>query len=149
MPYEMPTAAALKALYPAFDAVADATVDAHLANAAATGVDTSWLEADYQPAVSALAAHNLAMLGLGAETKAQSMAREGVTSFRSGSYQASFDGERAKASAGGEYSATVYGQEYERLLRKNRGGPRVIGAGASLAGGASPVYPPGGTGLIP
>lgn len=140
MPYATPTADALKTLYPAFATVADATIDAQIADAEQTGVDETWLEDDYQPAVMALAAHNMALLGIGSVSKAESYARQGVTSLKSGSFSASFDADRAKAVAAGEYSATPYGQRYDALLRKNKGGPRVVGAGASLSGGTYPVH---------
>ncbi len=131
MAYEIPAAATLQALYPAFADVADATLDAHIAKAAAEGVDESWLEADYQPAIMALAAHNMALLGIGKQSKAEQYARQGVVSIKSGSFTASFDADKAKAAAEGELSSTPYGQGYEQLLRKNKGGPRVLGSGST------------------
>ena len=139
MPYETPTASQLKTLYPVFADVADATVDAQIGEAAATGVDDSWLEGDYQHAVMALAAHNMALLGIGTVSQVESYARQGVTTLKSGSFSASFDADRAKAMAAGEYSATPYGQRYETLLKKNKGGPRVL-AGSPLGSGSYPVY---------
>ncbi|MCA9269519.1 MAG: DUF4054 domain-containing protein [Planctomycetales bacterium] len=126
MAYEVPTAAYLKARYPAFDAVADATIDVHIADAAASAVDTSWREADYQPAIASYAAHKMAMLDIGSHGQAAGYARQGVTSIRSGNFQASFDADKAKAAAAGSLDATPYGQEYKRLLYINRGGVRVV-----------------------
>lgn len=128
MAYDVPTAATLKAKYPAFADVADATVDVHLADAAATAVDTSWREADYAPAIMAFAAHRMATLDIGAHGQVAAYARQGVTSIRSGSFSATFDADKAKAAAAGALDATPYGQEYKRLLGMNKGGPRVVAA---------------------
>lgn len=138
MAYDVPTAAQLQAKYPAFAAVADATIDVHVGDAAATAVDTSWREADYAPAIMAFAAHRMALLGIGAHGKVADYARQGVTSLRSGSFGVSLDGDKAKASASGELDATPYGQEYKRLLGMNKGGPRVV----------RPRLPAGASGLL-
>jgi len=134
MAYVIPTAADLKARYPAFAAVADATVDIHIADAATNGVDTSWIEADYSAAICALAAHTMALLGIGEATEAESYARQGVTALRTGNFSASFSDKRVAAASGGGYDATPYGQAYKRLLRKSKGGPQVATGG---------VYPDG------
>jgi hypothetical protein len=139
MAYDVPTAANLKAKYPAFADVADATVDVHLADASTTAVDTSWREADYAPAIMAFAAHRMALLDIGAHGQAASFARQGVTSYRSGSYGVSFDADKAKAAASGTLDATPYGQEYKRLLGANKSGPRVV-ATRLTAGGTWPFY---------
>lgn len=128
MAYDVPTAAQLKAKYPAFDTVADATVDVHVADAAATAVDTSWREADYAPAIMAFAAHRMALLNIGVHGQVAGYARQGVTSLRSGSFSVSLDADKAKAAAAGELDATPYGQDYKRLLGMNKSGPRVISA---------------------
>ena len=139
MPYDVPTAATLKATYPAFADVADATVDIHLANAAATAVDTSWREADYAPAVVAFAAHKMALLNIGDHGQVAAYQRQGVTNIRSGSYGASFDSDAVKAAAGGGLDATPYGLEYKRLLGANKGGPLVVAA-PLLPGGTGPFF---------
>ena len=139
MAYEQPTAAQLKAKYPAFANVADATVDVHLADAATTGVDTSWREADYAPAILAFAAHRMAALGIGEHGQVAGYARQGVTNLRSGSFAVSLDADRAKAAAAGELDATPYGQEYKRLLCMNKGGPRVVPARVE-PGGTWPFF---------
>jgi hypothetical protein len=100
MAHEVPTAADLKARYPAFADVADATVDIHIADASTTGVDTSWLEADYAPAISALAAHNMALLNIGAHGEAAGYARQGLTRIRSGSFDASFSDKAVSRASG-------------------------------------------------
>lgn len=131
MAYEIPTAAQVKARYPAFAAVADATIDVYVADAAASAVDTSWREADYLPAIASYAAHRMAMLNIGAHGQAAGYALQGVTGIRSGNFQATFDADKAKAAASGSLDATPYGQEYKRLLGINRGGPRVVPATAA------------------
>lgn len=128
MAYEIPTAAELQAKYPAFADVASATIDVHVADAAATAVDTAWREADYAPAIMAFAAHRMAGLAIGAHGQAAEYARQGVTNLRSGSFAVSLDADKAKAAAAGALSATPYGQEYKRLLLMNRSGPRVVRA---------------------
>lgn len=129
MAYEIPTAADLIARYPAFAAVAPETIEIHIADAAASGVDTSWAEADYAPAIVALAAHNMALLGLGDQGEAAGYAAAGVTSIRTGNFQASFSERRVNDASGGGFAATVYGRIYKVLLQRNRGGPRVVGGG--------------------
>ena len=139
MAYDVPTAATLKATYPAFAGVADATVDIHLANAAATAVDTSWREADYAPAIVAFAAHKMALLNIGDHGQVAGYKAAGVSSVRSGNFQASFDADAVKAASGGGLDATPYGQEYKRLLGANKGGPLVVGA-SLLPGGTGPFF---------
>ncbi len=139
MAYDVPTAANLKAKYPAFADVADATVDVHLADASTTAVDTSWREADYAPAIMAFAAHRMALLDIGVHGQVAGYARQGVTSLRSGSFGVSIDADKAKAAAGGTLDATPYGQEYKRLLGANKSGPRVI-ATRLTGGGTWPFY---------
>jgi hypothetical protein len=141
MAYDLPTVADLIARYPAFAAVAEATINIHLADAA-TSVDTSWIEADYAPAITALAAHNMALLGIGAHGETAGYARAGVTRIRSGNFDASFsEGAVAKAS-GGEFNATPYGRTYRTLLQRSKGGPRVVAG--RLTGGdmyPGPAFP--------
>jgi hypothetical protein len=139
MAYDVPTAADLKAMYPAFAGVADDTVTSHLGVASTTAVDTSWLETDYAPAIMAFAAHRMALLNIGDHGQAAAQKAAGVSRLRSGSYDVSFDADAVKAAAGGGLDATMYGREYKRLLGANKAGPRVIGAGLGL-GGTGPYY---------
>lgn len=129
MAYDTPTAADLIARYPAFAAVAEATIDVHIADASTQAVDTSWDETDYAPAIAAKAAHEMALLGLGAQGEAAGYAAAGVTSIKSGNFQASFSADKVKKASGGTLDATPYGKAYKRLLRKNKGGPRVVAQG--------------------
>ena len=129
MAYEIPTAADLIARYPAFADVAPATIDVHIADAAQTAVDKSWAEPDYAPAIASKAAHEMALLGIGEQGEAAGYAAAGVSRIRSGNFDASFEtGAVARAAAGG-LDATPYGRAYKRLLRANKGGPRVVAVG--------------------
>lgn len=115
MPYTAPTAATLKARYPAFAAVADATVDYWLAEAAEDCA--SWPESLRARGEMALAAHKMAELGIVAGA-----VPAGVTSFKSGTFSASVaDGVASRTG----YNATVYGREFSQLARNLFGGPRL------------------------
>lgn len=134
MAYTAPTPAALKLRYPAFAGVEDATVQYWLTDAERF-VDTSWTESDYAPALMSLAAHNLTMAGRGAATGASAIPA-GVTRFKSGAMDVTISEAAASAMTKGGYQASVYGQEFALLLRRNKAGPRVISAGSL------PAYPP-------
>lgn len=129
MAYEVPTAAALIARYPAFVAVPVETIDIHIADALG-GVDASWIEADYAPAIAALAAHNMALLGIGDHGELAGFTRAGVTRIRTGNFDAGFSDRKAGTASAGGFDATPYGQRYKVLLRRSKGGPRLIGGGA-------------------
>jgi hypothetical protein len=111
MPYTIPTAAEFKTLYPTFAAVADATVDAKIAEASLS-VDTSWIEADYQSAMMLLAAHNMTMDGLGTSTEGSLL---GFKSLTVGPLSLTMQDSGARGSIG----STSYGQRYLKLLRRS------------------------------
>lgn len=142
MAHTVPTVANLVARFPAFAAVPISTVEQYIADAAATAVSTSWLEADYTIAIAAKAAHEMALLGLGARSEVEGYAASGLTSIRTGDFQASFSGDTVKRASAGGLDATPYGRVYKRLLKTNKGGPRVI-ARANFAG------PPPSDGFLP
>lgn len=129
MPHTAPTASDLKARYPAFADTLDATVDIWITDAQRI-VTTSWDEADYAPAIMALAAHSMALGGLEASGSASLPA--GVTRFRSASIDVSITERAANASVAGGYGSTRYGQEFEIMLRRNIGGMRLVAAGRTL-----------------
>lgn len=125
MAYTAPTVADLVTRYPVFAAVPISTVEIYLSDAAA-GADETWQEADYVPAICALAAHNMALVGLAAQTEAEKYSAQGIRSVRSGSFSVDIsDSVVARNSAGGLQS-TLYGRLYLTLLKRNRGGPRVV-----------------------
>lgn len=115
------TPAGLKLRYPAFASVSDEVIAYWLADAALTVTD-AW-GADAAPAALALAAHKMAttpgVLPMGPDNLPA-----GVTSFRSGSFSVSVA--ESKAGAAGLQS-TPYGQQYAAMLRRNSGGPRLVG----------------------
>ena len=120
MAYVVPTAADLKARFPAFADVLDATVNLYIADAQ---VDETWLEADYAPAIMAWAAWAMTDFGIGTGGEVAGYIGSGVTKLKSGTLDVSFSD---KASSASGYETNVYGRQYLMLLRKNKGGPRVI-----------------------
>lgn len=121
MPYDIPTASDLKARYPEFDSVSDSIVT-ELISEASRFVDSSWFEADYQPAIMALAAHLLIEDGF---TGRDTQAAGAITSSKLGDAQDSYAGLNAQESAG-EYSSTSYGRKYMRLRAVNCQGVVVL-----------------------
>lgn len=109
MAYTLPTAAALKTRYPAFSAVADATVDVAIADAALR-IDETWPENQYQPGIMELAAHFLSVQGLGSGTEA---ALAGIKSLSVGSLSLT----SASDGGMGSYKSTSYGREYLQRVR--------------------------------
>lgn len=133
MPYTVPTASDLQTRYPAFAAVADATVDYWIADAQRV-VATSWAEADYAPGLMALAAHNMALQGLGS---AGGAIPAGVTRFKSGSMEVAFSDAAASAQASGGLGATRYGIEFRTMLRRNSGGIGIVRGSTALPCGCA------------
>lgn len=135
--YAKPLPPHLKARYPAFAAVDPGTVQYWLTHAERS-VDTSWSEGDYAPALMALAAHNMTLAGLGTDGTAFAGVPVGITRMKSGSLELGLTEAAANARASGTLAATRYGQEYQMLLRRNRGGPLVSDTGVV----PFPAYPP-------
>lgn len=127
MPYTAPTPAELQARYPAFASVAEATIQVWLTDSERY-VDTSWIEGDYQPAIMAHAAHQMALLSLGTQS-ASGAIPAGMTRWKSGVVDVTISEAAASQSAKGGYSATVYGREYLMLRRRSFAGPRIVAAG--------------------
>jgi hypothetical protein len=145
--YENPTPNHLVARYPAFAVVPYQTIAIHL-NDALSGVDESWEQADYAPAIIALAAHNMSLLGMGDEGEVAGYRRAGVSSLRDGAFSVSFNEKCVGAASGGKFEATQYGRIYATLLRRNRGGPRLVG-GAAPPGGWGPLGRLNDGGIVP
>jgi hypothetical protein len=128
MPYDAPTPADLKARYPAFVAVDDATIQIYLDQANGGDADHSWIERDFSPAVQAAAAHRMArasVLGTGGAVDASA----GIDSFKSASVSIEFNADAVKAAVAGGWGSTPYGRDYAELLARNKAGPRVTGGG--------------------
>lgn len=131
MAYDPPTPDDLRAYYPAFAAVSDATIALYIDQVNGTDVDESWLEADFAPAIMSAAAHRMVRNGVAiAGGDLAGMAGAGLTDFQSGSMRVRFSDEAVKAQIKGGWSTTQYGQNYAEMLRRNKGGPRVIGGGS-------------------
>lgn len=119
--------AALRARFPAFSSVPDATIAYWLKDAGLIVTD-AWDAGDFEPALLTLAAHKMALLGLDKTSGAVgNLAAMGVTSFKSASMSVNFDADTIKASNSGSYSSTKYGQLFLPYLRRNVGGPRLVG----------------------
>jgi hypothetical protein len=116
MAYSAPTPANLKARYPAFAAVADATVQVWLDDAARY-TDATWPDLDRAAGVMAHAAHKLAELGAG-----QTAIPMGLTSFKSGTFSASVSDKTASATG---FDATAYGREFVAIRDRLFRGPRL------------------------
>lgn len=134
MAYAAPTVRDLVARYPAFAAVPISTVELYLADA--TGViDESWVERDYIPAACALAAHNMAVLGLDKKTEVETYVSQGITRVRSGNFDLQISDAVASRAAAGGYDATPYGRAFRVLRRRNCAGPRIVTAGPACVPG--------------
>lgn len=133
MAYTEPTPADLKTRYPAFADVADATVQTYLDDTA-TSVDGSWREGDYIPAKVAKAAHEMALAGIGTRSEVDTWAAAGLNKVKSGNLDVSFSDAKVARASAGTLDATAYGQAYKRILKRNKGGPRLVGGRAPACG---------------
>ena len=127
MAYVQPDSATLKLRYPAFAAVDDAVVEYWLTDARLIVTD-AWADVDRANAEMALAAHNMALNGYGTAGGAVGdLAAMGVESFKSASMSVSFNAAAVQRSGDGGYSSTRYGVAFLPYLRRNVGGPRLVG----------------------
>lgn len=131
--YTKPLPQHLVAKYPAFADVPTATIQFWLTDAERY-VDDSWTEGDYAAALMAMAAHNMAIAGLGSEAAALAGIPTGISKFKSGQLDVSFTDDAANSRTTGALASTRYGAEYAMLLRRNRGGARVTPTGTLPVG---------------
>lgn len=131
--YAKPAPGNLIARYPAFAAVPVSTIRAWLTDAERFVTD-SWGEGDYAAGLMSLAAHNMALAGLGTDAASLSGVPAGVTALKSGSLALNFTPEAANARLTGDLTATRYGQEFAQLQARNVGGPRVAATGIAPPG---------------
>lgn len=131
MAYTPATPAQLKQYYPAFASVPDATVQFWLDDARTTVTDC-YDDDDRAKAEMALAAHNMAIRGIGGPAggggSMASLAAAGVSSFKSASMSVDFETGRSSV-AQWDYGATMYGSEYLLLLKRNCGGTPFLSGG--------------------
>jgi hypothetical protein len=135
--YVSPTPANLLCVYAEFNTVSAPVIQSYLDGAARSG-DETWTEGDFGTARMALAAHLMTLNGLGTSAEASAVA-DGSAQFRSmaiGSLRLErFDPIKESL------ASTRYGRDFQSLLRRNRGGPRVTGtAGAHFADGDKAWY---------
>lgn len=127
MAFTAPTAADLKARFPTFAAVADATIDVALAEAALM-VDDAWLsQEDFTLGRLLYAAHILTLDGFGTGAEAQSAAAgtSEYTTIRSGRLQLTKAGAGNAPAAQSVLTKTTFGQRFREVLDRNRSGPLV------------------------
>lgn len=143
MAYTAPTAAELKAMYPAFAAVPDDTVSAYIVRANRM-VDSTWTEGDYADAIMLLACHLMTLTGLGAGAEAQVNAQgmAGFKTIRSGQLTL----ERGSGAGDGsnvpdEWSGSVYGRQFYWLLKRNKPAVAVAGGTTVTGDGWGPTLP--------
>jgi hypothetical protein len=150
MAYTIPTAADLKAYYPAFASADNSTVDLYIARvsgASGADVDQTWSEGDYAPGIMAAAAHRMARGGVLSSSSAAGGAAAGIDRFASGSVDIRFNQDAVKQAIGGGWRSTSYGLDYLELLSRNKAGPRVVAGGTVFGcndgfnGYAGPVEP--------
>lgn len=141
MPYVLPTPADLKTYLPAFADVPDATIQMYLDGAQ---VDTSWIEADYRPAIMLWAAWAMTDGGIGTGGELSGALASGVSRLKSGSLDVSFSDGAASASG---YETNIYGRRWLSLYRKNKAGPRVIVGHGGCYSGWAKDWPVGTGGL--
>lgn len=112
MPYTVPTVQDFKDRFPEITAT-DPQIQSAL-NEGAAAVDTTWLIQDYQPAILYFAAHVLRSGQIIGGPSA------GISSESFGGYSVSYRTDL------GYWSTTVYGNNFYRLLRRNKYGARVV-----------------------
>ncbi len=132
MAYTAPTPDDLKQRYPAFASVSDVTIQYWLTDSLRS-VGETWIEGDRAVAEMALAAHNMSRKGVAGIVGSIAQIPVGVSSFKSGSMDVSFNADAVKAQVAGGYASTEYGLEFEELQRRSFAGPRVTG-GCGYAG---------------
>lgn len=146
MAYVIPTPAQLKAMYTAFAAVPDATVQLYI-DQAARSVDTSWTETDYADGIMLLACHNMVTmggLGTGADAQVAAQGMDSFSTIRSGQLTL----QRAATSQSGDntnygaWGASRYGRQFYWLARRDKP-PMTVAAAPAVVGYVSnwpPVY---------
>lgn len=130
--YTAPLPGHLTARYPAFAGVPFTTIQMWLTDAERF-VTTGWRSKDYPVAIMALAAHNMAIQGLGTDNS-DAQIPGGVTSFKMGPMQINLTPQAANAKLAGDVTSTRYGAEYAFLRDMNFGGPELAPSGLPLDG---------------
>lgn len=122
----MVTARELRIRYREFAGVANDDIDYWLEDARRI-VTAAW-GPDEDPALLALAAHNMAVNDVPGITKSEAdQLPAGVTKFKSASMDVSVSDAAANRSLTGGYASTRYGLDFAIMLRRNAGGPMLVG----------------------
>jgi hypothetical protein len=127
MAYVDPTAAEIKTRFPEFAAVADATIDAVIAESAGS-VSERWIENDFKTAKMYYVAHELRMAGQGSSAAAKLSAVGDFSRIKSGDLEVSRSGAGSSSSSGdssdGTFKQTTYGQKFLEL--RSRSFPSIM-----------------------
>lgn len=138
--YVKPLPGHLAARYPAFTDVDPATVQYWLTDAERY-VTNAWSEGDYAAGLMSLAAHNMALAGIGADAATLASIPLGVSRLKSGTLEVAFTESAANARLTGKLDATRYGIEYSALLNRNLGGPMIAPTGVGPIDAWPTVWP--------
>jgi hypothetical protein len=127
MPYTVPTYDQFIARFPVFGDKDQTVVEMILAEAAST-IDTTWREVDYQPAIMYLTAHMVATDNSG-ETDVVDVGGSGpgaIASESFGGMSLSYDKSKSAqdAAANSAWGATEYGRRFYQLLKGNK--PAIV-----------------------
>lgn len=123
MAYTTPTAADIKERFPEFSSVSNNLIDLIIAEAVGV-VNTSWVEADYRPAIMYWVAHTLVSQGHGVAGGGASVVLTGPMKSRQvGDVKVEFAGVGGSGGAGNGssslYDTTAYGRRFLDYLRAN------------------------------
>ncbi len=119
----LPTAATFKARHARFAAVADATVDAYIADAGLTVVEECWIATDYPAGVMYLAAHLMEVEGARNPTGKSIGTAGAVKKQKAGEVEIEYAVAPIGASDDieADYRTTSFGRQFIILANRNSG----------------------------
>lgn len=124
MPYTVPTVDDFTTRFPIFENYDEDQIQSCI-DEASRGVDTCWVEGDYQPAIMYLAAHLLATDASQTTDAVIGGASGAIASESFGPMSVSYGSAPTDSLAtSGEFGSTSYGRRYLSLLRINK--PPVV-----------------------
>ena len=143
MAYTIPTAAELKALFPAFAAVDDAIVTDAIA-AGTRRVDETWTEGDYTRAIMLYACHYMTLQGLGTgEGSGGGSGNAAYRQIRSGQLSLTrYARGEQNGDDGSLLGSTMYGRMFMELLGMNFVGIKTVAADVGPVSGYAKDWPP-------
>lgn len=142
LPFTNPTPADIKLDFVAFAAVDDVVIQRRI-DRALMYVDETWLETDFTWAKELLTVHWLKKAGYpsGSSDELSGMVSKGLSRLKSADLDITVSSKVVDASISGEFSSTSEGQEFYRLLRKNKGGAYVAAGSSGCIGPQSTDMP--------